>query len=512
MTVNVSDYVRSSAARYPDAPALIADDRRLTWAELDARVDEFASGLASLGLVAGHRVAFALLNSLEAAITYFATVRGGYVAVPINPALTQAQLQQIVDETKPRVVFADLSSVDRLRPVIGDAAFVVVGALPETGELTLDELIGRASGSVPPSPPDPESLALVSYTANSSGRLRGAMLTHRALIANIEQVGALEVPLIDADDRVLCVLPLYHIFALNAIIGQAARQGAAVYLVRRFDPESALQLIAGEQITVVPLAPPVIAAWAGREDLADAFASVRTVVSGAAVLDPDLQVEFELSAGVAVEQGYGMTEAAPVVATTVGLNRPDGPPQRGAVGRALPGIEIRSVEGGVESESDDAGELWFRGDNLFSGYWPDGSDGPDAEGWYHSGDVGFVDEAGNVVVIERATEVVRVSGFKVFSFEVEEVLGDVDGVAAAAVVGVPDEATGEAVRAFIVPADGADPVALRTAVLQAAQERLAPYKVPAEIVVVENLPYSTSGKVEKGRLRAMARSDVLGFS
>lgn len=510
--MNVSDYVRSSAERHPDALALATGERRVTWGELNAQVDEVASGLASLGLVAGHRVAFSMLNSVEAAVIYFATLRGGFVAVPINPALSSSQLAQIVDETKPRVVVADAVAIERLRPVAGEAAVVAVGAMPESGEPTLEELVARASGAVPPSPPDPETLALVSFTADSSGRLRGAMLSHRALIANIEQVAELEGNLIARDDRVLCVLPLFHIFGLNAIVGQAARQGAGVFLVRQFDPEAVLRLIADEQITVVPVAPPVIAAWAGREGLADYFASVRTVVSGAAVLDPDLQVEFELSAGVAVAQGYGMTEAAPVVASSVGLNRPDGPPQRGAVGKALPGIEIRSVEGGVESEADDAGELWIRGDNLFDGYWPDAADGPDADGWYHSGDIGFVDEAGNVVVIERATEVVRVSGFKVFPFEVEEVLGDVEGVAAAAVVGVPDADSGEAVRAFVVPAGDGDREGLTAAVLETARERLAPYKVPTQIVVVDNLPYSTSGKVEKGRLRAMARSDVLGLS
>lgn len=512
MTVNVSDYVRTSAARHPDALALAAGDRRVSWAELDSKVDAMASGLASLGLVAGHRVAFAMLNSIEAAVVYFATVRGGFVAVPINPALPSAHIAQILDETKPRVVVGDALGVDRLRPAADEATVVAIGVQPEAGEITDEELLARASGAVPPSPPDPQTLALVSYTADSSGRLRGAMLTHRALIANVEQVAELEGELIAPEDRVLCVLPLFHIFALNAIIGQAARQGAGVILVDQFDAEAVLQLIADEQITVVPVAPPVIAAWAGRESLSESFASVRTVVSGAAVLDPDLQVEFEVSAGVAVEQGYGMTEAAPVVASTVGLNRPDGPPQRGAVGLALPGIEVRSVEGGVESEADDAGELWIRGDNLFAGYWPDGTDGPDPDGWYHSGDVGFVDEAGQVVVIERATEVVRVRGFKVFSFEVEEVLNDVDGVVAAAVVGVPDAESGEAVRAFVVPEPTAETAEVQAEMLRVARQRLAAYKVPTQIVIVEDLPYSTSGKVEKGRLRAMARSDVLGLS
>lgn len=508
----MSDYVRASAERRPEALALAVDAQQVTWSELDAHVDALASGFASLGLVAGHRVAFSMMNSIEAAVVYFAAVRGGFVAVPVSPGLTSDEVAQILGETKPRAIVADPAGIELIRATEVDSDLIAAGVLPEAGELTFDELTARGSGSAPPSPPDPESLALVSYTADASGRLRGAMLTHRALIANIEQVARLDTELISPDDRVLCVLPLFHIFALNAILGQAARQGAGVILVRQFDPEATLRVLVDRQITVVPVAPPVIAAWAGRDDLVEPFASVRSVVSGAAVLDPDLQVEFELTAGVAVEQGYGMTEAAPVVASTVGLNRPDGPPQRGFVGRGLPGVEIRSVEGGVESEAEDAGELWIRGENLFSGYWPDASDGPDADGWYHSGDIGFVDEAGQVVVIERATEVVRVSGFAVFPFEVEEVLGDVEGVLAAAVVGVPDPTSGEAVRAFVVPRTEDDRETVSDAVIAAARSRLAAYKVPTQVVVVDHLPYSTSGKVEKGRLRAMARSDVLGFS
>jgi long-chain acyl-CoA synthetase len=291
-------------------------------------------------------------------------------------------------------------------------------------------------------------------------------------------------------------------------------------MVDGFDPSGLLDLIVAEGVTNLPVAPPIVAAWAGRDDLRDKLAGVSLVLSGASPLDSDLARTFYESSGRYVEQGYGLTETAPVIATTIGsARRPDGGPKPGSVGRPLPGIELRVVDSrGEEPAPGDPAEIWVRGENVFSGYWPDGADGPREDGWYATGDLGLIDADGDLTIVDRLRELIIVSGFNVYPSEVEDVIAEVDGVAEVAVVGTPDEETGEAVMAFIVPRDvvaGADVAAveteLRERVAEHCGERLARFKQPTRIVVVSGLPHSATGKVAKGRLRALARSDALGL-
>ena len=217
------------------------------------------------------------------------------------------------------------------------------------------------------------------YTSGTSGRPRAAMLSHRALLANIEQVAEVMPQMITGRDVVLGVLPLFHVYGLNAVLGQVLRQQARLVLVDGFDPEGSLDLIEDEAISVLPVAPPVFAYWMQVPGLEDRLGPVRLVLSGSAPLDPALTDAFTERTGVEIHQGYGLTEAAPVVTSTLCSKNPT--PR--SVGAALPGIEIRLVdEHGREPHDEDGGEIQIRGDNLFSGYWPDGADGPDDDGWW----------------------------------------------------------------------------------------------------------------------------------
>jgi long-chain acyl-CoA synthetase len=224
------------------------------------------------------------------------------------------------------------------------------------------------------------------------------------------------------------------------------------------------------------------------------------VLTGASALDQGVADRFQQETGLFVHQGYGLTEAAPGVTTTLG----EDDPSPGSVGRPLPGVELRIAdEQGENVEGDDAGEILIRGANLFSGYWPDGADGPDDDGWYRTGDVGYLDADGDLYLVDRLRELIIVSGFNVYPVEVEEVLVTAPGVREAAVIGVPSEETGEAVKAFLVPQPGAtvDIAEVR----QYAASRLAGFKRPVEIEVVDRLPHSVTGKVAKGRLRGSNR-------
>jgi len=534
--VNVSDLLRDRArSDAADRVALVdgtAGDTR-TWRELDAEVDGLARGLSSLGLVAGQRVAFALSNATPFVSTYLAVLRAGLVAVPMNPRSATGELVRMVADSGARVVVADAETIGSVRTAVagvqdalegaGDElrarnpvpALVVHGAQLQSGEIDWRDLATRGHSQVV-SPHDRERLAVLLYTSGTSGRPRGVMLSHRALLANVEQVAALDPPVMAAHDVVLGLLPLFHVYGLNAILGQVLNTGARLVLVERFDAEQTLQAVADHGVTNLPVAPPVIAAWAGRADLPERFASVRLLVCGAAPLDPDLAALVSGATGVQVEQGYGLTETAPVVSSTMasGARAAGAEPDPDGVGGPLPGIEVAVVDPGGDPVSDgDPGEIRVRGDNLFSGYWPDGADGPDPDGWWSTGDLAVRDPYGDLLLVDRLRELVIVSGFNVYPTEIETVVSELDEVGEAAVIGVPDEQTGETVVAYVVAAgDSLRDAELVERVRSHCEARLARFKQPSRVVVVAGLPHSATGKVAKGRLRAQARRDALGLA
>lgn len=521
MTVNVSEHLRETAASDPDGVALVEhrpERRSRTWREFDEAVDAVARALSGRGLVAGQRVAIVMANRIDLPIAYYGILRGGMVAVPINPRSTTREIGRMLADSLARVVLCDEAGVEQVREALTAdlrVGIVVKGAEPLPGETSFESFLADATGTAPAAPADREALAVVLYTSGTSGKPRGAMLTHRALIANTEQIAQLQPPAMTSDDICLGLLPMFHIYGLNCVLGQAVRQGATVVLVDGFDPSGLLDLIVDEGITNLPLAPPVIAAWAGRDDLREKLAGVSRILSGAAALEADLAESFRESSGHQIEQGYGLTETAPVIATTHGSPRDgDDHVKHRSVGRPLPGIELRIVEAnGSDAAPGDPAEIWVRGDNVFSGYWPDGADGPDADGWYPTGDIGFLDADGDLTLVDRLRELVIVSGFNVYPSEVEEIIAEVPGVAQVAVVGLPDEETGEAVVAFVVPDKDAahDEAALREAVEAHCRTRLARFKQPHRTIVVTGLPHSPTGKIAKGRLRALARSETLGL-
>ncbi|KRE95610.1 hypothetical protein ASG76_08250 [Nocardioides sp. Soil774] len=507
---DISAFVAEAADDVPGRQALVeSGGRSLTWAQLEDEVARIATGLGAHGIRAGQRVMVVVGNRIEFVTTYLGVLRAQVVAVPVNPRSAPGEVARMVADSGTRLVVVDETALDvvraGLRELPDDVAaptVVVTGAEPGPGELSFAELRADVVRPVPPLP-DPEKLAALLYTSGTSGRPRAAMLTHRALLANIEQVAAVEPPMMHGDDVVLGVLPLFHVYGLNAVLGGVLRHRARLLLVERFDPQAVLDLIDDEACSVVPIAPPAFAHWLPDGHLRERLGPVRLVLSGSAPLEPRVVEEFTAITGIPVHQGYGLTEASPVVTST--LCSAD--PQPGSVGAALPGIELRLVDetyGQVEGE--DPGQIQVRGDNLFSGYWPDGADGPDADGWYATGDVGFLDASGDLFLVDRVKELVIVSGFNVYPTEVEDVVREVDGVVDAAVIGVPDELTGEAVVAYAVAADAdADAPALADAVRAHCAERLARFKQPSRVEVVDELPLTVTGKVQKGLLRGIER-------
>ncbi|SDN67654.1 long-chain acyl-CoA synthetase [Klenkia soli] len=499
--------VRAAADAHGEAPALVEGDRRLSWAELSAAVDRVAAGWAARGLVAGDRVAVQLPNGVDWVLAVVGALRAGLVVVPVNTAYTDPELSHLLGDSGARALVTAGPRADL------DGVPVVVGP-PE------------ADGEPPADPDDPSALALLGYTSGTTGRPRGAMLTHAALLANQQQVLAVDPAPVRPGDVVLLALPLFHVYGLNGGLGLVAATGSCGVVVPAFDPVGTLALMAAEGVTAVPAAPPMYQAWLAAADAAGsdtalrrAFAAVHTASSGSAPLAPRVWTAMRDRAAVTVWEGYGLTEAAPVLATTLVTGRA----KPACIGAPVPGVELvlRDSAGGPgagpdpgskvredvfgdpfgDDPPDSAGEVCVRGANLFAGYWPDGADGPDDEGWLLTGDIAYRDAQGDLHLVDRRRDLVLVSGFNVYPLEVERVLEAHPEVAEAAVIGLPDERTGESVRAVVVRTPGSALTAeqLRTE----AARSLARFKVPSSIHFVDQLPHSLTGKVSRARLREL---------
>src|SRR3954471_17309230 len=384
-STTLSALVRAAARQRPEAPAVVAGDRRLSWGELDAAVDRVAAGFAARGLTPGERVAVQLPNGVDWLRAALGALRAGLVVVPVNTAYTAPELAHLLADSGAALLVAREE-----RPAV--AGVPVCGGPPE------------ADGPPPEVAEDPGGLAFLAYTSGTTGRPRGAMLSHAALRANQEQCLAMTPAPVRPDDRVLLVLPLFHVYGLNAGFGLVVATGACAVLEESFDPRTALELMEREQVTAVPGAPPMYQAWLAVADaegsdanLRRAFAAVRIASSGAAPLPEEIWAAMRERAAITVWEGYGLTEAGPVVASTLATGRA----KPSCIGGPLPGVEVAlrdtasSAEeadeeaGGGHDETDEPaegpGEMWIRGANLFSGYWPAGADGPDEEGWLATG-------------------------------------------------------------------------------------------------------------------------------
>ncbi|MDG4804506.1 AMP-binding protein [Micromonospora sp. WMMD980] len=504
---NLADRLRRAATDHGGRAALHWRDRTLSWSALDAAVTATAHALRAAAPAPDPtphppRVAVAFGNTPDFVVTYLAVLRAGLVAVPVNPTLTARELRHVLadsgaavlvgaPEVTARVDTADLPTLRAVHTTPPVAAEDAPARFPERGG---------------------EDLAVLLYTSGTEGRPKGAMLSHRALAANHDQVDRIDPPAVGADDTVLLALPLFHAYGLNSGLGAVVRHGATGVLVDEPGPDGALDEIARHRVSVLLGVPSMFLAWA---DAGAALAGVRLAVCGAAPLPPADGARFTELTGHPVHVGYGLTETAPVLTSTL----VGGEPKPGSIGRPLPGVELRLVgaDGGelwrdgvpaAEADDDgmdlsddptgtDPGQIVVRGTNLFTGYWPDGRGGPAPDGWWATGDVAYADGDGDLFLVDRLGELILVNGFNVYPHEVELVLRAHPGVAESAVLGVPHPRTGETVRAYVVRAAEVSAEEL----LAHCARNLARFKCPTAVEFVDALPYSAIGKVRKTELR-----------
>lgn len=506
----------------------------MTWGELDAQVDAVAGGLRALALPGGGeypaRVAIALPNVPEFAVAYFGVLRAGLVAVPVNPGYTARELRHVLEDSGAGALICTAemaAAVAGLRADLQQLRHVYTAGGNTTTE-PFEALLAESAGGGHDPDTGGEDLAVLLYTSGTAGVPKGAMLSHRALLANHDQLAAVEPPIVGPDDTALLAVPLFHAYGLNSGLGAVAYHGATGVLVERFDPADTLELISRHHVTVVVGVPPMFVAWSLLPDLGEAMASVRVAVSGASPLDSAASARFTEATRHPVFEGYGLTETAPVLTST--LVSPV--PKRGSIGRSIPGVQLRLVSAGgdelwrageavprhpdADDEDDDElmssgtaspgtdpGEIVVRGANLFSGYWPDAREGPDADGWWATGDVAYADADGDLFLVDRLGELILVSGFNVYPTEIEQVLVGHDGVAEAAVLGIPHPYTGQTVKAYVVRAQGPAGASVTAEnLLRHCEHNLARFKCPTAVEFVPELPHTATGKVRKVALRS----------
>ena len=468
----------------PDAVAVVDDDGETTFAELAGLAAATAGSLAAAGIAPGDRVAIAAWNDLTFVRTYVGALWCGAVAVPMNPSTPAVALGSELERIGARSLVCGAGAEHLVGLPGATAADALPVAEPMAAEVERDDV----------------ELAVLLFTSGTAGAPRAAMLTHGNLAANIGQVQSHPGLRVAAEDVGLATLPFFHVFGLNVALGVALAGGMRSVLLAQFDAGRAADLVRRHGVTIfagVPAMFDALLELSEHEAPADTFRSVRLAVAGAAELPVTTAGAFLDRFGVTISEGYGLTEAAPIVSTTAIDRRP----HWGSIGPPLPGVDVRLVDAdGGDAAVGDPGEIWVRGPNVFVGYWDD----PEAtarvlvDGWLRTGDVAVSDDDGFLSLVDRMKDLVIVSGFNVYPAEVEEVLRTHPDVVDAAVIGIPSPRTGEAVAAVLVPRPGAVPSL--ASVRDHVARRLARYKVPTTVHLVDALPRNQSGKVVRRAL------------
>jgi long-chain acyl-CoA synthetase len=503
----LAELVSDVAQRNGSKPALIFADTRIRYAELNTQIERAANGLAARGVAKGDRVALLVPNIPEFIVAYYAILRLGAIVVPINVLFKAEEIAYVLQDSEANafVLFAGFApqGIAAVEKVPSVSNVIVVGDVATRGTTSWEALTDASAPQRVPVNVTPGDIAAICYTSGTTGRCKGAMLTHRNLIANCEQMERMQRGCAKESDVLLLVLPLFHIYAMNCAMNAYLRAGATIVLIRRFDALQVLELIQKHRCTIFHGAPPMYITWVNTPTLGDYdLSSMRFACSGAAPLPVQVLDRFRVVTGVEITEGYGLTETSPVTHfnCAAAVSKP------GTVGLPIPGVEVRLVD---DEDRDVApgepGEIICRGENITIGYWRNPPATADAmrNGWFHTGDIATIDEDGYYRIVDRKKDMINSGGFKVWPREVEEVLFKHPAVREAAVVAMPDAYWGERPIAFIALKEGQS--ATQEELIAYCKEYLASYKAPYLLTFRDELPKSPTGKVLRRVLREEAR-------
>jgi long-chain acyl-CoA synthetase len=506
MSLNLAVMLRESARARPERTAVILDQLQLSYGTLEAATNQVAGSLVAAGLRPGDRVGIMLPNVPQFPIAYYGVLKAGGVVVPMNVLLKAPEIQFYLGDSEARFLIAweDFAGeAMRGAAQLPDSAVFVAGrpsAEAPRGSRDFRELM-QGPPTFEMAPTDSEDTAVILYTSGTTGRPKGAELTHLNLFMCCE-VGATRLVAYREDDVAMAVLPLFHSFGQSNVMNTTFYAGGTITLVPRFEAGKVLEVMQRDRVTIFAGVPTMYFALLNHPERQRFDTSrLRLCVSGGAAMPGEVMTAFEQAFGVTVLEGYGLSETSP----TASFNRSKEERRFLSVGKPIWGVEMRIFDGEdhpLPAGRDNVGEIVIRGHNVMKGYFknPEATAEAMQSGWFHSGDMGYVDDEGYFFIVDRKKELIIRGGFNVYPREVEEVLYAHPAVAAVAVIGVPDERLGEEVKAVVQLKAGqtASPEEL----IAFCKERVAAYKYPRTVQLIDQLPIGPTGKILKKELKA----------
>ncbi len=498
--MNICESLTVTANLFPQNTAIVFDGHSISYSDLNNCSLNAARQLTEAGIQPGDRVALMLPNSPSFPIWYYGALRIGAIAVSISTRLAPAEVEFVVSDCEAVAFVGSESSYQAIE-----------ASLPEcvVSQFAVDDLSGQRIGSKEKQPEiisndwyqaDPDEAALILYTSGTTGFPKGATLSHGNVRSNVHAFNHLCN--MQPQDRILLAVPLFHCFGQNALLNSVLNVGGTIILQQRFDLNETRRLIAEEQVTQLYGVPMMFGLLLESCQPAE-LSSVTYCFSAAATLPLQTGLAWQEKFGLPIYEGYGLTETSPFATYNHRIKFVPG-----SIGMPIDSVEMKIVDtdSGQDCSPDELGEIAIRGPNVMLGYWnrPDETADAIRDGWFHSGDIGRIDEHGYLYIVDRVKDMITVGGLKVFPAEVERVLLDHPEVSQAAVIGVPDQVFGEQVVGYLVLKESIDQATALASIEQHAKSELGNYKIPRRLLAIDELPRNPAGKILKTRLREIA--------
>lgn len=507
--MNITKQLAVTAQEHPQKTAYVFQESETSYLELNGMVSKFASSLQQLGYRKGDHIALVVGNSPYYVIAMYGALRIGAVVIPVNPMYTPHELNYILKNGDVKgIITMDvlMEKFEAIAEQLPDVEYYIscdTGASRSFDESPLaskmksfTELTKEGSMDVETPEVDDEDTAIVLYTSGTTGKPKGAMLTHKNIYSNAKDTA--DYLTINGEDRVIAALPMFHVFCLTVSLNAPLMNGGTVLIIPKFSPQEVFKVASEQHATIFAGVPTMynylLQSGAGHKD---DFAGIRMCISGGSSMPVALLKNFEEMFNVRISEGYGLSEASPVTC----FNPLDQPRKPGSIGRNIMNVENKVVnEFGEEAAVGEVGELAVCGPNVMKGYYKLDEETEMAlrDGWLYTGDMARMDDEGYFYIVDRKKDMILVGGYNVYPREVEEVLYEHPSIAEAAVIGAPHPETGESVSCFVVTKDS---TLNEDVLLEFCKAHLAKYKVPSSIEFLEELPKNTTGKILRKSLR-----------